>query len=153
VIDVEVPYETEVRIGATRAEAFALLADVGRSGSHFPSVSSLTDLGAGRWRWQMAEKGVGPVKMQASYEAVYTSDEGTGRVEWKPAPGRHDMDSYGSWTVVEKADGVYLQFRARTVAHIAAPRMMKKMVEAFAGEEIARLKQQYVAAIARSLGG
>jgi len=151
VIDVEVPYETEVRIGASRADAFELLADVGRSGSHFPGVGSLEDLGAGRWRWRMKERGIGPVKVTAVYEAVYVSDEDGGIVEWKPAAGRHDMDSFGSWTITERDDGVYLRFKARTVAHVNAPRMMKKMVQAFAAEEIAGMKAAYVQAIAKTL--
>ena len=44
-----------------------------------------------------------------------------------------------------------LRFVARTLAYIPGPRMMSKMVDAFAREELTRLKRQYVAAIAKTL--
>lgn len=153
-IDVEIKYERSVSVPASPDEVFELLADVGRSGSHFPDVASLTPVGdQGVWRWKMRERGVGPVQISASYDATYSADPETRCVRWCPAPGRHDMDSYGSWHVEPDGDGARLHFEARTVAHIPAPRLMKSMVDAFAKEEIGRMKANYVQAIARALGG
>ena len=39
-------------------------------------------------------------------------------------------------------DGATLAFRSRTVAHIPAPRVVRKMVEVIAEEELQRLMQQ-----------
>jgi hypothetical protein len=151
-VDVEVDYEEEVEVRVAPEAAFALLADVYRSGIHFPGVADLTPVGGdGRWRWAMEEKGFGPVKVKAVYDAVYTASQGDMRVDWKPAPGRNDMESFGSWEIRPAGDCTCLVFRARTIAHIPAPRLMAKMVDAFVREELLELKKKYVAAIAATL--
>lgn len=152
-IDVEVPFQTETLVPASPDDAWALLSDIARSGGHFPGVDHLTAVdGQGRWRWTLKEKGLGPVRMRVVYDAVYEADPAARTVAWRPAPGRNDMDSYGRWSIVPDGAGCRLRFEARTVAHVPAPRLMKGMVEAFATEEIRGLKQQYVRAIARTLG-
>ncbi len=152
-VDVEVDFREEVEVQAPPQEAFALLADVYRSGLHFPGVAELTPIDAdGRWRWAMKEKGFGPVKLRAVYDAVYTIRPEDRRVDWRPAPGPNDMESYGSWEIRGGPDEpTVLVFHARTIAHIPAPRMMAKMVDAFVREELTSLKQNYVAAIAATL--
>ncbi len=150
---VEVPYQDEIRVAASPEEAYALVADVYRSGMHFPAVKSLTPVdAAGRWRWSMGEKGFGPVKLRATYDAVYVCDSATRTVRWAPpSVGAGDMESSGSWTIEADGEGARLIFDARTVAHIPGPRLMAKMIDAFAKEELTRLKRQYVAAIAKTL--
>lgn len=150
---VEVEYQDEIGVDCSPEQAFALVADVYRSGMHFPSVESLTPLDDhGRWRWKMKEKGIGPVKLRAAYDAIYTADEAARTVTWAPpGKGYGDMESAGRWEIVPDGDNARLRFSARTVAHIPAPRMMQKMVDAFAREELTRLKRQYVAAIAATL--
>jgi len=150
---VEVEYQDEIGVEASPEQAYALVADVYRSGMHFPSVESLTPLDDhGRWRWQMKEKGFGPVKIRAAYDAIYVADPVARTVVWTAPPtGFGDMESSGRWEIVPHGDVARLRFDARTVAHIPAPRLMMKMVEAFAREELTRLKRQYVAAIAAKL--
>ncbi len=152
-VDVEVDYSEEVQVQVPPQAAFALLADVYRSGLHFPGVADLAPVdGDGRWRWSMAERGFGPVKLKAVYDAVYTVSPDVQRVDWKPAPGPNDMESFGSWEIRGDEQGpTILVFRARTIAHIPAPRMMAKMVDAFVREELIGLKRKYVAAIASTL--
>lgn len=152
-LDVEVNYTEEVEVSASPQEAFDLLADVYRSGVHFPGVASLASVDdQGRWRWSMEEKGFGPVKLSVVYDAIYTATPDQMRVEWKPAPGKNDMESFGSWEIRGGGEvSTRLVFHARTIAHIPAPRMMQKMVQAFAKEELQGLKRQYVAAIAATL--
>ncbi len=152
-IVVEVDYTDEIGVKASPEQAFALVADVYRSGMHFPAVESLTPVDdRGRWRWKMKEKGLGPVKLRAAYDAVYTADTQARTVTWAPPPsGFGDMESSGQWRIKGEGDNATLEFSARTIAHIPGPRMMQKMVEAFAREELTRLKRQYVAAIAATL--
>ena len=62
------------------------------------------------------------------------------------------MDSYGSWTICPGASGgTDLIFEARTVAHVRASRLVAKMVEVVAREELSKLKGQYVRAIKQTL--
>jgi carbon monoxide dehydrogenase subunit G len=154
-VDVEVDFKDQIRVPATPDAAFGLVSDIYRSGIHFPSVDRLTRIDdGGRWRWQMKEKGFGPIKVRAAYDAVYSTDPSARRVSWEPPRGGGgDMDSWGSWHIEPDGQGgALLRFHARTVAHIHAPRLMAKMVEALAREELTRLKRQYLSAIAKSLG-
>jgi carbon monoxide dehydrogenase subunit G len=151
VVDIE--YEDEISVEASPEQAFALVADVYRSGMHFPTVESLTPLDdRGRWRWQLREKGIGPVKIRAAYDAIYVADPAARTVIWTaPDTGYGNMKSSGKWEVVPEADTARMKFHARTIAYIPAPRIMQKLVEVLAREELLRLKRQYVAAIAATL--
>lgn len=154
-IDVDVEHREDFGVKASVEEAWALVSDIRRSGMHFPGVASLTPLDdRGRWRWTMEELGFGPLTMRVSYEAVYVIDAARRKVSWAPpATGRGDMDAEGSWEVMTNAaGGTVMRFSARTVAHIPIPRLMGKMAEVVTREELGKLKQQYVRAIARTLG-
>ncbi len=152
---VEVPFHKcfEVKVGP--AEAYALVSDVYASGMHFPGVDSLVAVDdGGCWRWVLAERGYGPIKLRARYQAIYQCDPSRLRVEWYPAARAGDMESSGSWQIEEAANGgTVLHFEAKTVANIPAPGMMASMVESFARNELLRLKEIYVGAIQDTLGG
>ena len=154
-IDVEVPYSKRFEVKAGLQEAYALVSDVHRSGMHFPGVESLAAIDDhGLWRWVLAERGFGPIKMRARYQAIYDCDETRLRVEWRPGPRPGDMESQGSWQIEQTESGVtVLCFEAKTIAHIPAPGMMANMVESFARNELLRLKVLYVGAIQQTLGG
>lgn len=154
-IDIEVEVRDSIAVAAAPEEAFALVADVGRSGAHFPGVDRLEPIdGSGRWRWSMREKGVGPLSLRVKYDAIYESDPQARTVRWRPPPGGGgDMDSSGSWEVVPRAGGgSVLRFHARTVAHVPVPRLMQRMAEVLAREELSNLKREYLQAIRRTLG-
>jgi len=152
---VEVPYRTRFVVKATPQQAFDLVSDVHRSGSHFPGVESLVAVNEqGLWRWVLAERGFGPIKLRACYEALYEIDPEAMRVVWRPAGNPGDMESHGSWAI-EAVDGggAALNFETRTLANIPAPRMMAGMVESFTKNELLRLKASYVEAIRETLDG
>ena len=156
-VEVQGEVNTVVAVRASVDEAFALVADVRRSGLHFPGVASLEPAGPnGRWAWRMEEKGLGPINFKVSYDAVYVADPVARTVRWAPPDkGAGDMESYGQWTVEPRpsGEGATLRFEARTVAYVPAPRLMSRMVEAVAREELGKLKRAYVAAIQQTLGG
>ena len=62
-----------------------------------------------------------------------------------------------SVTVTNQVAGIFgdagttLRFHARTIAHIPAPRLMSKMVDAFVKEELSGYKRDYVHAIKATL--
>jgi carbon monoxide dehydrogenase subunit G len=150
---VDTKYEGAVDVSASAEVAFALVSDVGRSGAHFPAVDRLDPVDEdGRWRWKIKEKGIGPVRMRAVYDAVYVSDAEAMTVEWKPPrQGAGDMESYGSWRVERQEEGARLHFSARTVVRVPAPGIMRRMVEAFAKEETIKLKKEYLKRIVATL--
>jgi carbon monoxide dehydrogenase subunit G len=152
-IDVSVQFDTELRVSSSAEDAFALVADIERSASHFPGLLKIEQYADGRWRWFMAEKGVGPIKLNVQYDAVYTVDEAVRTVTWLPpqSGGSGDMESSGSWKIAEEGSGSVLSFRSTTVAHVPAPRLMKGMVEVIANDELSKLMRQYTAAIRATL--
>jgi len=154
-IVVEVSFQRRFPVTASPEQAFALVSDVYRSGSHFPGVDSLVRVDdAGLWRWVLAERGFGPIKMRARYQAIYESDAERRCVVWRPAANAGDMESHGSWQI-EPAEngGAVLDFESRTVASIPGPRMMAGMIESFARDELSRLKSAYLEAIRKTLDG
>ncbi|MEE2827720.1 MAG: SRPBCC family protein [Myxococcota bacterium] len=154
VIEVQAAFEDSVQVSSDAETSFALVSDIARSGAHFPSVDRLTPVDdAGRWRWKLKEKGIGPVRMKARYDAVYSSDPATLSVDWRPpVTGSGDMKSYGSWKIEPgEHGGAILHFFAKTVIEVPAPGIFRKMVEAFAREEMVRQKKAYLAAIAVTL--
>jgi len=154
-VEVEVRYQNTVHVAASPVDAWALLSDVQRSGLHFPDVDTLqpSPRGPGAWTWTMKEKGLGPITLRVQYDATYEADPDAQSVCWHPtAKGSGDMDSYGSWTLSPAADGgTELAFEARTVAYVKASRLVSKMVEVVAREELSKLKARYVEAIKRTL--
>jgi carbon monoxide dehydrogenase subunit G len=153
-VEVEVNYANTVTVQASPEEAFALVADIRRSGLHFPDVESLepSTRTQGAWTWRFRERGLGPINLKVEYDAVYASDEDAMRVTWCPPAGRGgDMDSYGSWTIRPHGSGAELAFEARTVAYVKASRLIAKMVEVVAREELSKLKARYVQAIKATL--
>jgi len=142
-----------VDVTASAEAAYALVSDVGRSGSHFPAVDRLDPVDdAGRWRWKIKERGIGPVRMRAVYDAIYVSDAEAMTVAWEPpSHGAGDMESYGSWRVESTDGGARLHFYARTVVRVPAPGIMRRMVEAFAKEETIKLKKEYLNRIVSTL--
>jgi len=151
---VEISYQKRFEVKAGPQEAYALVSDVHRSGMHFPGVESLLAVDdEGCWRWILAERGFGPIKLRARYQAIYQCNESDLRVEWYPATPPGDMESRGSWRLESTATGgTILDFEAHTVAHIPAPGMMATMVESFARNELLKLKGSYIDAIRKTLG-
>lgn len=153
-IVVEIDFRRELNVPASPEVAFALLSDVGRSGGHFPGVQQLSPVGAdGRWRWLLKERGFGPIKLQACYEAIYRSDPEAMRVDWAPPPrGAGNMESSGSWEIEAGSDGgSHIRFWAHTRAHVPGPRLLAGTVESIAIQELRKLKSDYVTAIERTL--
>ncbi len=151
-IDVSVRFDTDLSVSATPEEAFALVADIERSARHFPGLLRIEQVDGGRWRWFMAEKGVGPIKLKVEYDAIYVVDEDARTVTWAP-PGRGggDMESSGSWQITANGSGTILEFRSTTVAHVPAPRLMRPMVEVIANDELSKLMRRYTDAIRTTL--
>ena len=153
-IIVEVDYQEVVDVVADAQLAFALVSDIYRSGIHFAGVALLESIDdRGRWRWELEERGFGPIKLRACYEAIYRSDPERLRVEWNPPErGAGDMESSGHWQVESlSGGGCRLDFFARTRAHVPAPVLMQRMVDSIARQELRSLKAAYVAAIKRTL--
>ena len=152
-VDVDVHYQITFDVLATPQQSFDLVADVFRSGCHFPGVDSLVQIDQhGQWCWKLKERGFGPIKRRIQYYAIYCSDVSTQRVTWHPAAKAGDMESSGAWQVSPSHNGgSVLAFETRTVAQFQAPKLMKAMVRSLATEGLTQLKKEYIEAIRQTL--
>jgi hypothetical protein len=153
-IDTKVQFHTEIIVKASVEQAFAFVADIAGCASHYPTLDHI-DLvdDAGRFRWHMREKGVGPVKMRVIYDAVYTVDAHKRCVEWAPPPeGGGNMECWGKWQIMERGGGgATLKYDSTTIIHVPAPRIMRKAADKVANAELSKYLKIYVEAVAAAL--
>ena len=150
-IDLHLAYEFDVK--ASAKEAFALLSDVPRSASHYPKLAHLEDLGKNSYRWEMEPVGSGPVHVQTVYASKYVANKAKGTVTWTPVPGEGNARVAGSWTITEHPGCTRLVLEINGSVDLPLPALMKTVAEPIVEFEFESLTEQYIDAIAQTLGG
>lgn len=137
-------------------DAFALVADVGRSTAHFDGLERIDNVRDADWRWTLAKLGVANLSLQAIYTCRYVSDRAAGTVTWTAVRAEGDNGSVeGSWTVEPHGAGARLTLENRLTLHIGAriPRLMRGAAERLVSRENDRLVGIYVKNIQTTLSG
>lgn len=150
-IDLHLAYEFDVK--ASAKEAFALLSDVPRSASHYPKLAHLEDLGKNAYRWEMEPVGSGPVYVQTVYASKYVANKSKGTVTWTPVAGEGNARVAGSWTITEHPGFTRLVLEINGSVDLPLPGLMKSVAEPIVEFEFESLTEQYIDAIAQTLGG
>lgn len=150
-IDLHLAYEFDVK--ASAKEAFALLSDVPRSASHYPKLAHLEDLGKNAYRWEMEPVGSGPVHVQTVYASKYVANKSKGTVTWTPVAGEGNARVAGSWTITEHPGFTRLVLEINGSVDLPLPALMKSVAEPIVEFEFESLTEQYIDAIAQTLGG
>ncbi|TXH88284.1 MAG: SRPBCC family protein [Rhodoferax sp.] len=150
-IDLHLAYEFDVK--ASAKEAFALLSDVPRSASHYPKLAHLEDLGKNAYRWEMEPVGSGPVHVQTVYASKYVANKSKGTVTWTPVAGEGNARVAGSWTITEHPGFTRLVLEINGSVDLPLPGLMKSVAEPIVEFEFESLTEQYIDAIAQTLGG
>ena len=142
----------DFEVGAAPEAAFALLADVPRSASHFPDVRRLVPLGDNAFRWEMAPAGVGELSLQVVYASRYRGDPARLHVGWDPLPGVGNAQVGGHWQLALSPRGtrVHLQLDARF--DLPVPALLAKVAARLLARELGRQVDIYIAALGRTLG-
>lgn len=96
-INLTIELSREFEMPGSLEQVFELLADVPRSGSHFPKVDQLVDLGGGTYRWEMEKIGVDKHALQTVYACNYKTDVAAGRITWDPVVGEGNSQVKGEW--------------------------------------------------------
>ncbi|ASQ90701.1 hypothetical protein CHL67_06970 [Prosthecochloris sp. GSB1] len=131
---------------------FGLLADVARSGSFFPKVEALTQLGGGRWKWEMERIGVGNHTLQQSvYACCYVPDRDKGTIVWTPVNGIGNAVVEGSWTVKPQHNGCNAVLFSKGSLEVNLPAFLEFLLIPIIRMEFERLVDQYVSNIEREL--
>lgn len=150
-IQLHLAYEFDVK--AKAKDAFALLADVPRSASHYPHVAQLVDLGKNCYRWEMEAVGAGPVQVQTVYASKYVSNKAKGTVVWTPVEGEGNALVGGSWTITDHKTFTRLVLEVQGELHLPLPALMKSVAAPLVESEFENMTEQYIDNIVEALGG
>jgi carbon monoxide dehydrogenase subunit G len=147
----QVSARREFRVSADPRRAFALLADVPNSASHYPKVKNLVDLGNGAYRWEMQEVGVSGFSHQVVYACRYQGDETQGTVTWTPIEGEGNSKIAGSWKIAADGDGARLGFETTGDLSVPVPWLLRSVVGPFIEREFNQQIDTYVENLTKAL--
>lgn len=150
-VAIELGYEFTVKAPAD--DAFALLADVPASASHFPRVHRLIDLGGGVYRWEMERVGVAQITHQTIYTSRYVADAARRVVTWTPEPDQGNARIGGSWSVDTRGRSTRLVLAVRGEMTIPLPALMQAVVAPVVHGEFAKMVETYIDNLTVRLGG
>jgi carbon monoxide dehydrogenase subunit G len=132
---------------------FEVLSDVPTSGSHFPKVDKLIDLGDGAYRWEMEKIGIGSANIQTIYASKYVSNKTKGTIVWKPVKGEGNALVSGSWTIKDNKKSTNIVLEIQGELSLPLPGLMKMMVAPVVEAEFEKMTEQYIANLTKRFGG
>jgi len=150
---IQVSTRREFRVKADPKQAYALLADVPGSASHYPKVKALRDLGDGAYRWEMQEIGLSGFSHQVVYACRYEEDEAGGTVRWTPVNGEGNSEISGSWRLEPEGGGTRLTLEVRGDLSVPVPWLLRSIAGPFVEREFKQQIDTYVRNLTRALGG
>lgn len=124
---------------------FDVLADVPRSVSHFPKVEQFTDLGDGKYKWEMEKIGIQAYYIQTIYACKYVSDGEKGSVKWTPVKGQGNATVSGSWSIKAlEAGRTSVKLKTKGELTLPLPGLVKLIVAPVVRAEFTRMIDQYI---------
>lgn len=148
---VEVDIETEFSAACMPQFAFEVLADVPFSVSHFPKVDKLTDLGDGKYRWEMEKIGIDRYAIQTIYASKYTSDPDKLTVKWTPVKGEGNAQVSGKWTLKEKKGETVLKLTTHGEMELPLPSLVKFAVAPIVRSQFESMVEEYAQNLVKTL--
>lgn len=142
---VEVDIDTKFEAACTKDRAYEIVSDVPWSVSHFPKMDRLVDMGAGKYRWEMAKIGIDRYSLQTVYASKYTCDDTKQTVKWVPVKGVGNGDVSGKWTLKALDDKrTELRLQTKAVLELPFPKLAKMIVGPVVRSEFERMISQYL---------
>ena len=143
-VEVNVELDREFTVLADKETVFELLADVQKSGSHFPKVKALTDQGDNTFLWEMEKVGLGDSAVQTIYACKYIPNELKGTVDWEPIKGMGNSIVSGSWEVKESSDGTKIKFITNAKMTLPLPFLLKVAISPVVKHEFNSMVDEYI---------
>ena len=143
-VKVSVELDREFAVSADKETVFELLADVQKSGSHFPKVKALTDQGDNTFLWEMEKMGLGDHAVQTIYACKYTLDEPEGKVAWEPIKNLGNSIVSGSWEILESSDGTNIKFITNAIMTLPLPWLLKVAISPVVKHEFNSMVDEYI---------
>jgi len=143
-VKVDIELDRDFTVPADAATVFALLSDVQKSGSHFPKVDTLSDMGDNVFKWEMEKIGLGGNSIQTIYACEYISDEAAGTVTWEPVKEIGNSAVTGSWTISEADGGTLVEFTTAAKLTLPLPGLLKMAISPVVKHEFAAMVDEYM---------
>jgi len=143
-VKVSVELDREFAVSADKETVFKLLADVSKSGSHFPKVKVLTDQGENTFLWEMEKVGLGEHAIQTVYACKYISNKSEGTVIWQPIKGIGNSLVSGTWEVTESSDCTNVKFITNAKMTLSLPWLLKVVVSPVVKHEFTSMVDEYI---------
>lgn len=150
-IAVNIELDREFTVAADIDTAFALLANVPESASHFPKLEQLDDLGDNSFRWNMERLEIGGKVLQTVYASHYAADEAAKTITWAPVKGEGNATVAGTWTLAEDGAGTKLMFETTAELTLPLPKLVKVAVSPVVKQQFASLLDTYIANLKATL--
>jgi len=141
---VNVELDREFTVSADKETVFELLADVPKSGSHFPRVKALTNQGKNIFLWEMEKVGLGEHAFQTVYACKYIPDESEGTVIWEQVKGIGNSIVSGSWEITESSDGTNVKFVTNAKMTLPLPWLLKIAISPVVKHEFNSMVDEYI---------
>mgnify|MGYP000084719668 CR=1 FL=1 len=143
-VKVDIELDRNFTVPADAATVFALLADVPKSGAHFPKVDTLSDTGEGTFKWEMEKIGLGGSSIQTVYACKYIPDESAGTIVWEPVKGVGNSVVEGSWTITAADGGTNIAFTTNAKLTLPLPGLLKIAISPVVKHEFAAMVDEYM---------
>lgn len=150
---VEIAVKESFEVACTPERAFALLADVPESISHFPKIEQLVDLGDNKYRTEMEKIGLDRYHIQTIYACKYVADPEKLTVKWTPVKGEGNGIVSGKWIIKPlKGDaGTKIQFETKGEMELPLPGLVKMVVAPIVRREFESLVSTYIENLQQTL--
>ncbi|MDX1452062.1 MAG: SRPBCC family protein [Oleiphilaceae bacterium] len=143
-VKVSIDLDKEFTVKADIDTAFALLADVPASASHFPKVDNLSDLGDNTFKWEMEKVGLGDHAIQTIYACQYHPDESNKTIRWTPIKGEGNGVVSGGWKLTEDGAGTKIKFETSAELTLPLPGLLKLAISPVVKHEFAAMVDTYI---------
>lgn len=148
---VEVEISTEFDANCAAEFAYEVLADVPFSASHFPKLDKLTDLGDGKFRWEMGKIGIDRYSIQTVYASKFVGDPEKLTVKWTPVKGEGNALVSGKWTLKEKNGVTHIKLSTKGEMEMPLPSLVKFVVAPIVKAEFEGMIEKYVENLSKTL--
>ncbi len=131
---------------ASLEKIFDLLADVAKSGSFFPKVEQLVNLGNDIWRWEMERIGIGEHTLQQSiYACKYNADKERKTVTWTPVEKIGNAIVSGKWEIMPMQERCKVVLHSSGIITVDLPGFLDFLLSPLIRLEFKSLVDQYIA--------
>lgn len=135
---------------ASSETVFNLLSDVAKSGSFFPKVEKLADLGDNIWQWEMERIGIGEHTLQQSiYACKYKAYQERKTVTWTPVKEIGNAIVSGKWEIIPIQQGSKATLQSLGTITVNMPGFLELFLSPLIRLEFESLVDQYITNLAK----